>query len=98
MGVDFDPTIVKRFQTQGITAHYADAEDPDFFNLLQLQNTKWAISTIPYVDTVKMLRLALIDYGYTGKLGVTAYNEENADILKLLSPDLILNPFQDTAD
>lgn len=97
LGVDFDPTIIKKFQTQGVTAHYADAEDPEFFNLLQLQNTKWVICTIPYLDTVKMLHRALIDCGYSGKLAITAYSEENAKAVEQLSPDLILNPFQDTA-
>ncbi len=98
VGVDFDPTIVKSYQAHGITAHYADAEDPEVFNLLQLQDTKWMIITVPHVDTIKIFHTALIGYGYTGKFAITVYNEENMLALKQLSPDLIMNPFQDTAE
>ncbi len=97
LGVDFNPAVVKRYQQQGITAHYADAEDPEIFNYLQLHGTKWVISTIPYLDTIKIFHRALIDNGYSGKFAMTAYSEENAKALEELSPDLILNPFQDTA-
>ena len=104
--VDWDPHI--RIHTDDpalatrITARFGDADDPEFPASLPIDSTRWVVSTIPRVDTNKVLANALRRWGTTAKLAVTAHTA--ADELRLSpeitdgSIDLVLRPFEDAAD
>ncbi|MGB9347303.1 MAG: cation:proton antiporter [Ilumatobacteraceae bacterium] len=104
--VDWDPHV--RIHTDDpalatrITARFGDADDPEFPASLPIDSTRWVVSTIPRVDTNKVLANALRRWGTTAKLAVTAHTA--ADELRLSpeitdgSIDLVLRPFEDAAD
>jgi Kef-type K+ transport system membrane component KefB len=96
-GVDFDPSLVKRWNRKGRSAQYGDADDPELMEILPT-HTQCVISTLPD----KQVNLALIKYlkhaEYKGKIAVTSYFGRSAKQLELAGADLILLPFVDAAD
>jgi Kef-type K+ transport system membrane component KefB len=55
MAIDHDPAIVKRLGERGVTAKYGDANDINFVEDLPLSSAKIVISTIPHLDTNKLI-------------------------------------------
>jgi Kef-type K+ transport system membrane component KefB len=92
-----DPTLADR-----ITTRFGDADDPEFPASLPIDSARWIISTIPRVDTNKVLANSLRRWGATAKLAVTAHTA--IDVQRLApetadgSIDLILQPFDDAAE
>jgi Kef-type K+ transport system membrane component KefB len=92
-----DPTLANR-----ITKRFGDADDPEFPASLPIDSARWVISTIPRVDTNKVLANSLRRWGATAKLAVTAHTA--IDVERLApetedgSIDLVLQPFEDAAD
>ena len=105
LGVDFNPTSVRRWQEDGREGVYGDAMDPEFVAHLPLRHAKWAIATMPAHDTGVFHedpRIALIqalqEQQFQGRVAVT--NRHDADTVALYEAgaDLVLEPFQDAAD
>ncbi len=92
-----DPTLADR-----ITKRFGDADDPEFPASLPIDSARWIVSTIPRVDTNKVLANSLRRWGATARLAVTAHTA--GDELRLApeiadgSIDLVLRPFDDAAD
>ena len=92
-----DPTLADL-----ITKRYGDADDPEFPASLPIDSARWIVSTIPRVDTNKVLANSLRRWGATARLAVTAHTA--TDELRLApettdgSIDLVLRPFEDAAD
>ncbi|MFH1210518.1 MAG: cation:proton antiporter [archaeon] len=51
MVVDYNPQTIQELRRKGITCVYGDADEPEFFNELNLKKAKIAFSTIPDFDT-----------------------------------------------
>ncbi|MEP4889803.1 MAG: cation:proton antiporter [Aliiglaciecola sp.] len=105
LGVDFNPSAIKRWNYLGLNTEYGDATDAEFILELPLKNTKWLLSTIPHhhiglssEDIRKTVAQLIHAAGFTGKLGAVSHNSEDTEELALLGFDLVLEPFQDTAD
>lgn len=92
-----DPTLADR-----ITKRFGDADDPEFPASLPIDSARWIVSTIPRVDTNKVLANSLRRWGATAKLAVTAHTA--TDVQRLAaettdgSIDLVLRPFENAAD
>jgi Kef-type K+ transport system membrane component KefB len=92
-----DPALAAR-----ITTRFGDADDPEFPASLPIDSTRWIVSTIPRVDTNKVLANSLRRWGSTAKVAVTAHNA--TDVQRLTpemadgSIDLVLQPFEDAAE
>lgn len=97
-GVDFDPENVRRWRKQGFSAHYGDAEDPEYPSHLSLPGVKWVISSIPGLEVNRTLQHALKHQGYQGKLAVTVHNDQEDAAFQTSNVDLILRPFVDAAE
>lgn len=97
-GVDFDPENVRRWRKQGFSAHYGDAEDPEYPSHLSLTGVKWVISSIPGLKVNRTLQHALRHQGYQGKLAVTVHNDQEDAVFQTSDVDLILRPFVDAAE
>lgn len=97
-GVDFDPENVRRWRRQGLSAHYGDAEDPEYPSHLPLSTTKWVVSSLPSPEINLTLLHALRHYGYQGKIAVTVHQDHEDEILRDTEVDLILRPFVDAAE
>jgi Kef-type K+ transport system membrane component KefB len=97
LGVDFDPSLVRRWNRKGRHAQYGDADDPELMEILP-KNAQCVVSTLPE----KSINIALIKYlreaGFKGKIAVTSYTGRTAKELELAGADLILLPFVDASD
>jgi hypothetical protein len=97
LGVDFDPQIIKTWQRQEHTAQYGDAEDPELAASLPLSQVQWVVCTAPRMMTNITLVQSLRQYGYDGRVALTAHQAGDAEILKKEGADLVLLPFADAA-
>jgi len=105
LGIDFNPTAIKDWHKLGLDCKYGDATDAEFIIDLPLKHASWLVSTIPHLQTglasedtrktvVQLTRTA----GYTGKLAVVSQGSIETEELNLFGVELILEPFQDTAN
>ena len=92
-----DPTLADR-----ITKRFGDADDPEYPASLPLDSVRWIVSTIPRVDTNKVLARSLRRHGATARLAVTAHA---ATDVQRLAPeltegaiDLVIQPFEAAAE
>jgi Kef-type K+ transport system membrane component KefB len=96
--VDFDPQVVLKKQKEGKLAQYADAEDPDLPNLLELHENSLVVSTLASFETSLKIIKYFKDHGYKGKTALTVHYDTHSVKLKNLGVDYVLNPFDDAAD
>jgi Kef-type K+ transport system membrane component KefB len=104
LGIDFNPTAVRRWRAAGIDVLFGDSTDPDFVAHLPLDGVRWAVSAVPEHDTGVSHddpRLALIGslrgQGFAGRIAVAARHETTAHGLIEAGADLVLLPFRDAA-
>lgn len=97
MGVDFDPEVVRNWRKEGLSAHYGDAEDPEFAATLPLSQVKWVISTVPSLQLNLTLLDTLRKEGYHGSVALTTHSEEEVPKLKGLSANLVVLPYEQAA-
>ncbi len=110
LGIDFNPSAVKRWRDEGFEALYGDATDPEFISHLPLNGVRWAVSAVPEhgtgiaPDNSRIaLILALRDHsGFQGQIALTSHRDESGDQgaeqLRINGADLVLKPYQDAAD
>lgn len=100
--VDWDPQARPPDElTDLVTVVFGDADDQEFPASLPLDSTKWAICTIPRVDTSRVLADSLRRWSFAGRVAVTAHNESDGALLatdlQAGRVDLVLNPFDAAA-
>jgi Trk K+ transport system NAD-binding subunit len=92
-----DPALAAR-----VTKRFGDADDPEFPASLPIDSARWIVSTIPRVDTNKVLANSLRRWGATAQLAVTAHTAIDEQRLEPEiadgSIDLVLRPFDAAAD
>jgi len=98
LGVDFDPEVARTLRHRGIPVRYGDAEDLDFPESLPLAEANWVVSTLPQLQLNLTLLHALSQYHFSGKVAVTAHNENDAIQLRRAGADVVLDPFSNAAD
>lgn len=105
LGVDFNPSEVKKWQHAGYDGLYGDAFDPEFLSSLSLDHVKWVISAMPQYNfglVHEDPRIALIDtlrhHGYSGKIAVSTQHINEVSVLKHRGADLVFLPFHDAAE
>jgi len=98
LGVDFDPEVARTLCHRGIAVRYGDAEDLDFPESLPLAEANWVVSTLPQLQLNLTLLHALSQHHFSGKVAVTAHNENDAGQLRRAGADVVLDPFSNAAD
>lgn len=105
LGVDFNPTAVRRWRKLGLDTEFGDASDPEFISELPLPDTEWLVSTVPthltglsHEDARTTLMQLARTGGFRGKVAVTSHQAAETDLLHSAGADLVLKPFQDAAD
>ena len=98
IGVDFDPILLEKWKSRGISVLYGDMADPQIHERLPLGKAKWIVSSV----RSKELNLALINllrrYGHNGKVALTAVNEDEADLFEKSGAQIVFRPFRDAAE
>jgi Kef-type K+ transport system membrane component KefB len=97
LGVDFDPQIIATWHRQEHAAQYGDADDPELAASLPLHQARWVVCTVPRLETNSTLLNSLREYGYQGKVAVTAHHPGDIELLRNAGADLVLLPFVDAA-
>ncbi|MCB1772140.1 MAG: cation:proton antiporter [Gammaproteobacteria bacterium] len=97
LAIDFDPTTVKRHEGEGYPAQYGDAEDSEFIASLPLDRVKWVVGTFRDQSLSRALLQALYQFGYPGRLALSASTSREADALREAGADLVLVPYIDAA-
>lgn len=76
--LDFNPEEVKRARARGVTALYADAEDPEFVDQLPILSLRWIVCTPADPSIGSVLVSELRERGYRGMIGLTVHFETDA--------------------
>ncbi|MBL1432368.1 MAG: cation:proton antiporter [Gammaproteobacteria bacterium] len=97
LGIDFDPDLVRRHESNGYIVHYGDAEDPEFLTTLPLGQVRWVLSSVREMSVNLTLLRSLRDHDYKGRVAVTAHTTNNAEKLKEAGADQVLIPYTDAA-
>jgi len=97
LGVDFDPELVHQQEGYGYAVRYGDAEDPEFLTTLPLGQVNWVLSSVREKDINLALLHGLRDFGYKGRVAVTAHTTADAEQLKKAGTDQVLIPYADAA-
>lgn len=105
LGIDFNPTAIRRWREFGMPAEYGDATDPEFVSGLPLSHAKWIVASVPvhpsgisHQDLRSTLIQTTRNSGFTGKIAVTSHLPGEAGDLFAAGADIVLEPFQDAAD
>jgi hypothetical protein len=105
LGVDFNPSAVRRWRDLGLDAEFGDASDPEFVAELPLHAATWAVCTVPahptglsHEDARSTLFQLIRAAGFAGRISAASHSTAETDFLTRAGADLVLEPFQDAAD
>ncbi|MFP4043696.1 MAG: cation:proton antiporter [Rhodosalinus sp.] len=105
LGVDFNPSAVRRWGELGLETEFGDATDPEFVAELPLNRAEWIVSTVPihptglsHEDTRTTLIQLTRTSGFTGRVAVASHHARDTEELFAAGADMVLEPFQDAAD
>jgi Kef-type K+ transport system membrane component KefB len=93
LAVDYDPHRVTRNDREGVDAVFGSAEDVHFLETLPLARARCVISTVPLLETNKVLLHGLRHHDYRGGVAVTAHSRRAAEQLRAAGVDLVIEPF-----
>ncbi|HSS63804.1 MAG TPA: NAD(P)-binding protein, partial [Gammaproteobacteria bacterium] len=83
IGLDSDPGKIERHRQKGRRVLFADAEDPGFWNRLDLEKVKAVLLTMPDPEAKRIAIRALRQRGFEGIISATnLYEEEAGPILE----------------
>jgi len=94
LGVDFDPTLIESWKSNGKDIIYGDIEDPELLEQIPFKNTKAIISTVSDYQQSKNLVKALRREDYQGSIYLTAINDSQHKLLESCGAKEVLRPHQ----
>ncbi|MFN2355347.1 MAG: cation:proton antiporter [Desulfopila sp.] len=98
VGIDFDPNALDMWRKKGVSVLYGDMADPEMHEQLPLKRARWVISAVRSREMNLALTHNLRKDGYTGKVALTAANNQEAAEFEKAGVDLVFRPFQDAAE
>jgi len=105
VGVDFDPSVVRRWRELGLDVVFGDASDPELLRHLPLAGARWVVAAVPehvgglaLEDPRRALLNGLAEQAFTGRVALAVQHDESARALGGAGVDLLLSPFRDAAD
>jgi Kef-type K+ transport system membrane component KefB/Trk K+ transport system NAD-binding subunit len=98
MGIDFDPGALDKWRSRGVSVLYGDMADPEMHEQLPLKRARWVVSTV----RSKEMNLALIhhlkNYGYTGRVALTAATGQEAAEFEKAGANMVFRPLRDATE
>jgi Kef-type K+ transport system membrane component KefB len=98
LGVEFDPEAARRHQRRGLAVRFGDGTEPAFVDTLPLEAITWAVSTMPDLDSNRLLLQSLRERGFTGEFAVVARDAATGRALEELGVRTVLYPMHDAVD
>jgi Trk K+ transport system NAD-binding subunit len=99
LGVDCDPDLVRRLSAdEGLPVRFGDGHDPAFLDSLPSSALAWTISTLPDLESNRMLLYALAERRFSGEIAIVARDEAQGTRLWQIGAPVILYPFRDAVD
>ena len=98
LGVDFDPELVQALGGKDLPVRFGDGQDPAFLDSLPLDGVRWAISTLPDLDSNRALLYGLTERPFNGEIAIVARDEAQGAALWRLGTPIVLYPFRDAVD
>lgn len=103
IGVDCDPDVVRRLSEAGrsdtgLTVRFGDGHDAAFLDSLPMEGLQWAISTLPDLDSNRVLLYALAERRFAGEIAIVARDDAQGAQLWQMGAPVILYPFRDAVD
>ena len=97
LGIDFDPTVVRRWNNLDRPAIYADANDPELYSHLPLSRIKLMLCCAPDIETNLAMFHSLKHLHYQGQIILSAYTAWDYKKLSEAEVDYVLLPYSDAA-
>lgn len=98
IGVDCDPDVVRRLSHTDLNVRFGDGHDAAFLDSLPMDGLRWAISTLPELDSNRVLLYALAERRFSGEIAVVARDDAQGAQLWQMGAPVILYPFRDAVD
>lgn len=98
IGVDCDPDVVRRLSETGLSVRFGDGHDAAFLDSLPMDGLRWVISTLPDLDSNRVLLYALAERRFAGEIAVVARDDAQGAQLWQIGAPVILYPFRDAVD
>jgi Kef-type K+ transport system membrane component KefB len=98
LGVDCDPDLVRRLSNDDLPVYFGDGHDPAFLDTLPVDGLQWVISTLPDVDSNRVLLHLLVERRFKGEVAIVARDDQQGEQLWLAGAPIILYPFRDAVD
>ncbi|MBN2039925.1 MAG: cation:proton antiporter [Spirochaetes bacterium] len=98
IGVDFDPDVLEKWNARGMSVLYGDMADPEMHEHLPLDKAKWIINTARIMDLNLAMLSRLKKRKFSGKIALTAVNQEEAESYANAGADVVFRPFIDAAE
>lgn len=96
--VDQDPRLLSKVGSSSVDTLFGDANEPDLIADLPLHETDAVICAVPSFATNLMLLNDLRKLGFSGKICLTALDNQAAQALEQEEGVTVLRPFQVAAD
>lgn len=93
LGLDADPARLEKQREQNRRVVYGDAEDAELWERIHLDGIVGIVLTMPDFQARLMAVKSLRGRGFTGLIGVLAYNPEEDERLAQAGADKIFHPF-----
>ena len=98
LGVDFDPAVLEQWRQRGLSVLYGDLSDPEIYDQLPLERTRWIVSTVRSKALNRELMDRLKRRGYKGKLALTATSDQEGQRYAEQGVHVVFRPFKDASE
>ncbi len=93
LGIDFDPQVIKKWQSKEKNVLYGDLEDAEFLASIPYKYSKLIVSTIPDLPLSIQLIKELKKENYAGKIYLTMLHDRDMKALQKYEVDAVLMPY-----
>ncbi len=93
VGLDSDPVKLERCRAEGYRVLYGDAEDPELWTDLRLDDVELILLTMPELEAKLRSLTQLNKRGYRGVVAASSYFSEDNEALSQAGVSLLFNPF-----
>ncbi|MGZ8216345.1 cation:proton antiporter domain-containing protein [Methylomagnum sp.] len=98
LGLDADPTRVRRLRGDGMRVLYGDGEDPELWENLALQRIKGVILALPDFQARELATSRLRGGGFKGVIGTTAFHAHEDALLYRAGADIVFHPLTEAGE